>query len=104
TVKDDLETQLRELFGLGEEATSEAIIAEVHSLMREGSGGYPNSGAGAHALAYTPAKVEGGDPARYVPVAQFESALTELNRLRAASARKRAEVRVDAAMRGGKIV
>lgn len=104
TVMDDLETQLRELFGLGEEATPEAIIAEVHSLMREGSGGYPNSGAAAHAIALTPAKVEGADPARYVPVAQFESALTELNRLRAASARERAEVRVDAAMRGGKIV
>jgi phage I-like protein len=44
------------------------------------------------------------DPARYVPIAQFESALTELNRLRASSARARAGYRVDAAMKAGKIV
>jgi hypothetical protein len=44
------------------------------------------------------------DPAHYVPIDQFESVLTELNRLRAASSRERAGFRVDAAMQAGKIV
>jgi hypothetical protein len=39
-----------------------------------------------------------------VPIEHFENALTELNRLRAASARERAGFRVDAAMKAGKIV
>jgi len=46
----------------------------------------------------------GGDPARYVPIEQFENILTELNQLRATSARERASFRVDAAMKSGKLV
>ena len=38
------------------------------------------------------------------PIAQFENALTELNRMRASRARERAGFRVDAAMKAGKIV
>jgi phage I-like protein len=95
---------LRVLFGLDKEATAEAIVAEVHSLLL---GENSASGqVGATLTEKTFATTGGGssDPARYVPVAQFESALTELNRLRAARARERAELRVDAAMRGGRIV
>lgn len=96
---DDLQEQLREVFGLAEEATPDAIVTEVRKLMRGN-----NRGANAHAPAHIAANGVDADPARYVPVAQFESALTELNRLRAAGARERAELRVDAAMKGGKIV
>ena len=105
TVMDNLEAQLRELLGLDEEAAPDEIVAEVRRLSgeRDAERAEEDSaaeGAGMHAA-------DGGenpDPAHYVPIAQFESALTELNRVRAASARERAGYRVEAAMKTGKIV
>jgi phage I-like protein len=106
TVMDDLAAQLRGLLGLDEEATTDEIMAAVRSLLHEEGG--EDSGESSEAEGgVAHASAEGGvvaDPARYVPVAQFENALTELNRLRASSARERAGYRVDAAMKAGKIV
>jgi len=100
---EDLGTQLRELFGLGDNATAEQIVTEVRNLKYESEGGHVEAAAqsgGAHVV--DSATI--ADPAHYVPIAQFESALTELNQLRAASARELAGFRVDAAMKAGKIV
>jgi len=105
TSMNDLEAQLRTLLGLGEEATAEEVIARVRSLV-DGNGAEDSAEAVAMQTR-TGSAMEGGmaaDPARYVPIAQFENALTELNRLRAARARERAGFRVDAAMQAGKIV
>ncbi len=44
------------------------------------------------------------DPARYVAVAEFQQALTELNALKLQRAREKAEHAVDAAIRSGKLV
>jgi phage I-like protein len=105
TVMNDLEAQVRELLGLGEEATADEIISEVRTLLlkggREDSDGVAEAEGG---IAHSAAGETIADPARYVPIAQFESALTELNRMRAARARERAGFRVDAAMKAGKIV
>jgi phage I-like protein len=98
----DLAARLRELCGLGEDATAEEIVNEVRNLKQESAGGYRATAAAAQgggANGETTA-----DPARYVPIAQFENALTELNRIRATSARERASFRVDAAMKAGKII
>ena len=97
---DELGADLRELFGLGEQATSAEIMAEARSLMRD------HAGAEGATTTAARANLDGegaADPARYVPIAQFENALTELNRMRAANARERASYRVEAAMKAGKI-
>lgn len=94
TIMDSLEERLRPLLGLNSGATTEEIVDAVRlrvEASRIATNGVPVSGNAA-------------DPACYVPVAQFEAVLTELNGMRAASERERAEVRVDAAMRAGKIV
>src|SRR5260370_6131136 len=44
------------------------------------------------------------DPARYVAVAEFQQALTELNALKTQRAREKAEHAVDEAIRSGKLV
>ena len=44
------------------------------------------------------------DPARYVAVAEFQQALTELNALKMQRAREKAEHAVDEAIRSGKLV
>jgi phage I-like protein len=102
----NIEAQLRELLGLDEEAAPDEIVAEVRRLSGEISTGRAD-GNGATAGAGMHRAGDGGDdpdPARFVPIAQYESALTELNRVRAASARERAGYRVEAAMKTGKIV
>ncbi len=105
TVMGDLGEQLRDLFGLDEEATPDTIVAEVRRLFREGGGDSANGAAAVRTeITHATQNGAGADPARFVPIAQFENALTELNRLRAAGARERAGLRVDAAMRAGKIV
>ncbi len=102
---DDLDAQLRNLFGLGEEASAEQIFAEVRNLKHDSERGSGETGAAAPGGVVHGADGETtADPARYVTIAQFESALTELNQLRAAGARERAGLRVDAAMKAGKII
>jgi len=104
-VMDDIAAELRKLFGLGDEATPEELLAEVRRLLNE-SGAEHSDEASAMQGRITQSMDSGSvaDPARYVPIAQFEGVLTELNRLRTASARERAGFRVDAAMQAGKIV
>ena len=99
------EAQLCELLGLEKGSTPEIIVGGVRrALGRHGAKGnavqiasaVPNSQAAEQSIF--------ADPTRYVPIEQFESALTELNQLRAAGARERAAFHVDTAMKAGKIV
>jgi phage I-like protein len=48
-------------------------------------------------------QMRGPDPAKYVAIAEYERAVTELNTLRAERAREQAERQVDEAMRAGKL-
>jgi phage I-like protein len=101
----DLAEHIRELVGLGTEATAAEILDTVRNVLSEcdasGSGGSHSEAATINDGGNDAAV---GDPARYVAVAQYESALTELNQLRMARARERAGYTVDAAMKAGKIV
>lgn len=101
---DDLGAQLRDICGLGTDATADQIVAEVRNLKQEAASWNRETAAAAGGGAPEVDSEVTPDPARYVPIAQFEHALTELNRLRAASARERAGFRVDAAMKAGKII
>lgn len=96
---EDLGNALSEILGLDSAAGAAAIIAEVRALLKA----RPIAGAAAAPMASGADRPE-GDPAHYVPIAEYERAAAELNRLRAAQARERAESDVDAAMRAGKIV
>jgi phage I-like protein len=100
-----IEGQLCEMLGLEKGSTPEMIIGEVRRVLgtdavmsaaTEISSAVSGSNATAQSIVV--------DPARYVPIEQFETALTELNQLRVATARERAAFRVDAAMKAGKIV
>ncbi len=97
--------QLCELLGLEKGATPEMIVEEVGRALgtetaRSAATEITTEAIRSHATAQSIV----ADPARYVPIEQFETALTELNELRAATARERAAMRVDAAMKAGKIV
>jgi phage I-like protein len=99
------EAQLCELLGLEKGSTPEMIIGEVQKALgtntrRSAATEISEEAGGLHATAQSIV----ADPARYVPIEQFETALTELNQLRVATARERAAFRVDAAMKAGKIV
>ena len=84
-----LGSALAEMLGLDSGAGAAEIIAEVRALLAA----RPAAAAAAREA----------DPARFVPIAEYERTAAELNRLRAAQARERAEQEVDAAMRAGKI-
>lgn len=96
---EDLGNALSEMLGLESAATAAEIIAEVRTLLAA----RPIAEAPAAPMAAAGADPLAADPARYVPIAEYERTAAELNRLRAAQARERAESEVDAAMRGGKI-
>lgn len=83
-----LGSALAEMLGLDSGAGAAEIIAEVRALLAS----RPATAAAREA-----------DPARFVPIAEYERTSAELNRLRAAQARERAEQEVGAAMRAGKI-
>jgi phage I-like protein len=83
--------ELREVLGLAADAAPAAVIAKVRELV-------------ASSRAAMAAGARGPDPAKYVAMAEFERALTELNRLRAEHAREQAEREVDDAVRMGKLV
>jgi len=100
-----IEAQLCEMLGLKKGSTPEMIIGEVQKALgtntqRSAATEISEEAGGLHATAQSIVV----DPARYVPIEQFETALTELNQLRVATARERAAFRVDAAMKAGKIV
>jgi phage I-like protein len=80
---------LAEMLGLDSGAGAAEIIAEVRALLA--------------ARPTTAAAAREADPTRFVPIAEYERTAAELNRLRAAQARERAEQEVGAAMRAGKI-
>jgi phage I-like protein len=90
---DELLNKLREILGLEPDADPAEILEQVAALAAEQSA----DGQSTHRAA-TP------DPARYVAVAEFERALTELNTLKTLQARERAERKVDEAIRAGKLV
>lgn len=105
TMMDNLEAQLRELLGLENESTPEEIVAGVRRVLTERRGEHSEGETAPEATGLHTANRDAiADPARYVAIEQFESTLTELNHLRAATARERAGFRVDAAMKAGKIV
>ncbi len=83
--------ELREVLGLAADAAPAAVVAGVREL----------AAASRTAMA---AGARGPNPAKYVAMAEYEKALTELNRLRAERARERAEREVDEAVRAGKLV
>ncbi|MGH7916427.1 MAG: phage protease [Candidatus Binataceae bacterium] len=98
---DELMVQLREILGLEGEAGPLEAVECVRALTRaraakEDHGAHEPATAGLNA-------VMGADPAHFVPVAQLQTALTELNSLRAARARDRAEHAVSEAIRSGRL-
>jgi phage I-like protein len=102
---DGLESQLRQILGLDSESKPEEIAAEVSRVIAERRRGNTVEEDTPAAFELQSAVVGSiGDPARYVPIEQFENILTELNQLRATSSRERASYRVDAAMKAGKLV
>jgi phage I-like protein len=85
--------KLREMLGLPADASTDDILQRLNAGDAAG-----NADAAAAHRAGT------FDPARYVAVAEFQQALTELNALKMERARERAEHSVDAAIRSGKLV
>ncbi|HYR80438.1 MAG TPA: phage protease, partial [Candidatus Dormibacteraeota bacterium] len=89
--KKDLQ-ELREMLGLGADASGADVIAKVRELRAASEA--TGVAIGAHA----------NDPGHYVAIAEFERALTELNALKAERSRERAAHTVEDAIRAGKIV
>jgi phage I-like protein len=92
--------KLREILGLDPDAAPDDVLAAVSGLAADDD---PDDGAGAGADAAA-ANARALDPARYVAIAEFQKALTELNSMRAERARERAAQAVDEATRSGKLV
>ncbi|MFZ1889756.1 MAG: phage protease, partial [Candidatus Binataceae bacterium] len=88
--------KLREILGLDPDAAPDDVLAAVSGLAADDD---PDAGADAAA-----ANARALDPARYVAIAEFQKALTELNSMRAERARERAAQAVDEATRAGKLV
>ena len=87
----ELATELCAMLGLEETSTPDEIVEAVRAIA---------IGRTAEVAAHS----SGADPARFVPVAHFQQTVSELNALRAARARERAEHTVAEAMRAGKLV
>ncbi|MBF6559127.1 MAG: hypothetical protein IVW56_02470 [Candidatus Binataceae bacterium] len=92
----NLSTALCTLLGLDEDASSEEIVEKIERLLAE----TPKDTAASQVKR---SGTQAADLAHYVPMAEFERALSELNNLRAKHARERAEHRVESAMKAGKI-
>jgi phage I-like protein len=93
--------KLREILGLDPGAAPEQVLAAVRDLAADnGNDDNDDSGAGGDAAANSRTL----DPARFVAIAEFQKALTELNAMRAERARDRAAQAVDEATRAGKLV
>ncbi|MGH8013430.1 MAG: phage protease [Candidatus Binataceae bacterium] len=101
---DELMAQLREILGLAGDAEPTEAVECVRALTRERAAKQDHeahdtaAAAGVNAAAFTAV-----DPAHFVPVAQLQNALTELNSLRAARAHERAEHAVNEAIRSGRL-
>jgi len=96
--------QLRETLGLPPDASPDDIlnrISEVVASAARAGNGADGIGDGANDASH---RAGAPDPARYVEVADFQKALTELNALKAQRSLERAERAVDDAIRSGKLV
>jgi phage I-like protein len=93
--------KLSEILGLAPDAAPEQVLAAVRELAAAANENDNDNGAQRDAAA---ANARALDPARFVAVAEFQQALTELNAMRAERARERAAHSVDEAMRAGKLV
>jgi phage I-like protein len=116
---DTLLQQLCEMLGLDDDSSPEDALAAVRSLMGAGDdddedgaragaqdGRHGDDGS-ADATQDGPdanAAHQGGDPGRYVAVAQFQRVLGELNQMRAERAIERAERAVEDAIKAGKLI
>jgi phage I-like protein len=72
--------EIKKLLGLPAEASTEAVLAAIQALVNARDG---KRGAGdvQSADKDAPDDSRNGDPSRFVPMAQFETVLTELNQL-----------------------
>jgi phage I-like protein len=82
--------ELRELLNLNADVSAADIVDKVRDLLRASN-------------AFTAASAHSHDPSRFVAIAEFERALTELNSLKAERARERAAHSVEDAIRAGKL-
>ena len=97
------QSDLQNLLGLGAESTLDELLAAVRELaVKKQLPGEQAANGQSHTACERPDGT-GTDSARYVPVAQFEKVLTELNRLQAARGREQAERAVDSAARDGRL-
>ena len=97
---DEFLKQLRELLGLAPEADADAILEKLSALIAGRASAANDDDSGADAAN----RASAFDPARYVAVADFQKALTELNALKLQRSRESAEHAVDDAIRSGKLV
>jgi len=104
SIMDELLDKLKEILGLEPGATPEQVLAAVRALTVDRDAGAGLDADGDDGNAASQANARALDPARYVAVADFQKALTELNAMRAERARERAASSVDEAMRAGKLV
>jgi phage I-like protein len=95
TKMDEFLKQLRELLGLAADASTDDILDALRAMQAAANG--DDGDAAAH-------RARNFDPARYVAVAEFQQALTEINALKMQRAREKAEHAVDAAIRSRKLV
>lgn len=89
--------QLREILGLGDDASVDDVLAGVRALIDDGAGAADDADS-------TGSELSAADPARYVAVSHFQKVLGELNTLRAERATERAERAVDEAIKAGKLI
>jgi phage I-like protein len=93
---DEFLKQLREMLGLSADASTDDILKRI-GVTVAAAASLDNDAAASH-------RAGSFDPARYVAVAEFQQALTELNALKMQRAREKAEHAVDEAIRSGKLV
>lgn len=90
-IMEEFLSKLKALLDLDPNASFDDVLAKVGELGNRAGGAAADEAA------------QAADPARYVAVAEYQRALTELNALRAERARDRAAVAVDEAVRAGKL-
>ncbi len=95
---DEFLNQIKEILGLGPDATAGEVLAAIADL----AAAKENRGEKGNEQATQSQGVP--DPGRYVAVSELKRALTELNTLRAERARERAEHTVDDAIRTGRLI
>jgi phage I-like protein len=100
--------QLRETLGLPQDASPDDILNRISEVVAARSHAGNDAGANGDGAIDVSHRAGGSDrspdPARYVAVADFQKALTELNSLKAQRSLERAERAVDDAIRSGKLV